>query len=847
MNRIITHALAVCSSSVLLAAIGPLPCYACGGDSLTIKSLPDSDSTSYQVYALGPNGQVVGFSTKPGVHGPLGFIYADGTINDLGTLGGPSSFAYSVNAAGQVTGEADRDASGISHAFLLSEASMADLGTLGGTSSRGFLINDAGQVAGESDLPGNEAPTAWLYANGVMASLGTLGSNYSTPFGLNNQGVVVGESGLLNGEVHGFVYSNQAMQDLGTLGGDYSSAFAVSESHVVVGESSLANGEVHAFAWSAGNLKDLGSLGGTYASAFLIDQNGQIAGNGTIADDTAMHGFVYAAGVMQDLGTLGGDTCSIWAMNNAGEIVGESATAEHKTHAFLWKNGKLRDLNELLPANSGWELVRAQFINDTGRIVGYGYHDAAFRWFVMDPAGGNTAPVAVAGPDQTVDCQAQVTLDGSASHDPDNDALTFAWTSNGATLGTEPTLTVSLPLGTNVVTLTVTDACGTSSSADVTVTVADTIPPTGSCPSGVNAVAGVDCQATVPNLVSQIVASDNCTPKESLIVTQDPAAGTIVGSGNHTIFLTVKDSSGNRSTCTVPFTVADKTAPLIAGAPGLVTVVAGPDCLALVPNVLAKVTAADNCTPANQIVLRQNPAVGTSVGSGSYSVVITATDASGNSSTATVSLKVSDVTAPTILSLPSAFTVATTGNCHGIVPNVASSVVATDNCTPADQLAITQSPAAGTPLPPGQSSITVTVTDKAGNSASGDVLVSAIDSAAPVFQSLTASPNVLNPPNHQLVPVIFSAQVSDDCSGVKLTKILSITSNETVSPGDIQITGNLSALLAASRNPSGGGRVYTVTVQATDAQNNSSTAVVTVAVPQGNGNGNTAAATVRKK
>ena len=69
------------------------------------------------------------------------------TISDLGTLGG-YSVSRGVNVAGQVTGATGAGAK--SEAFLYSNGSMTNLGTLGGTSGIGNAINTSGQVAGYS-------------------------------------------------------------------------------------------------------------------------------------------------------------------------------------------------------------------------------------------------------------------------------------------------------------------------------------------------------------------------------------------------------------------------------------------------------------------------------------------------------------------------------------------------------------------------------------------------------------------------------------------------------------------------------------------------------------------------
>ena len=99
----------------------------------------------------------------------------------------------------------------------------------------------------------------------------------------------------------------------------------------------------------------------------------------------------------------------------------------------------------------------------------------------------NQPPVADAGPDQTgenaVECTspdgAEVTLDGSGSSDPDGDDLTFAWSATNITFddaaGSTPKAT--FPLGTTTVTLTISDPGGLSNTDEVDITVEDTTPP----------------------------------------------------------------------------------------------------------------------------------------------------------------------------------------------------------------------------------------------------------------------------------------------------------------------------------------------------------------------------------
>jgi hypothetical protein len=402
---------------------------------------------------------------------------------------------------------------------------------------------------------------------------------------------------------------------------------------------------------------------------------------------------------------------------------------------------------------------------------------------------------------------------------------------NALVITQNPLAGTLLGLGLHSIVVTVKDAAGNSAIGSTSFTVADTTPPSIlSVPAPMTVSSDNNCQGTVPSVVGSIVASDNCTPANLLVITQNPVAGTTLGLGAHPITVTVKDAAGNTSTANVSFTVVDTTAPSILSVPAPITASSDSNCQGTVPNVVSSVVASDNCTPANLLVTTQTPAAGTTLGLGAHLITMTVKDTAGNTSTANISFTVVDTTAPSILSSPASLTVSADANCQAAVPNVLASIVASDNCTPANLLVKTQTPAAGTILGHGSYTITVTVKDVAGNTESRNIPFTIADTTAPVIHSVTASPNALSPPNHQIVPITLSVVKSDNCDAAPVTKIISITSNEKITNGDITITGNLTAKLAATRNPAGNGRVYTVTVQCTDVSGNSSTGTVTVTV-----------------
>jgi len=88
------------------------------------------------------------------------------------------------------------------------------------------------------------------------------------------------------------------------------------------------------------------------------------------------------------------------------------------------------------------------------------------------------APTANAGPDQTAECP-NVALNGSASTDPNgtNDIVSYQWFLGQTKIADGEKPSCTLPVGTHIVTLKVTDKMGASDTDDVTVTVIDTTPP----------------------------------------------------------------------------------------------------------------------------------------------------------------------------------------------------------------------------------------------------------------------------------------------------------------------------------------------------------------------------------
>lgn len=133
-------------------------------------------------------------------------------LTDLGaTPGFPTSNGHALNARGHATDQAAE------HAFRYADGAMQDLGTLGGNASGGRAINVHGHVAGWADT---SAPRthAFLYSGGLMKDLDVFDGPFSEAHGINSSDWVVGRA-VFPGhrDAHGFVHDGTTLRDLNDL------------------------------------------------------------------------------------------------------------------------------------------------------------------------------------------------------------------------------------------------------------------------------------------------------------------------------------------------------------------------------------------------------------------------------------------------------------------------------------------------------------------------------------------------------------------------------------------------------------------------------------------------------
>jgi hypothetical protein len=156
------------------------------------------------------------------------------------------------------------------------------------------------------------------------------------------------------------------------------------------------------------------------------------------------------------------------------------------------------------------------------------------------------------------------------------------------------------------------------------------------------------------------------------------------------------------------------------------------------------------------------------------------------------------------------------------------------NYLPAGTTATLQVLTAQVPVAPGLNFTPVLVFDGITESMSCLATVNVRDITPPNIESVTASPNILWPANHKMVPVTLSVSAADACGSVS-SRIKSVTSSDPVEgrPLDWEITGPLTLNLRAELvSPARAARVYTIEIETIDEAQNISNAVVKVTVPR---------------
>ncbi|MHB1001894.1 MAG: hypothetical protein ACYC27_21855, partial [Armatimonadota bacterium] len=224
-------------------------------------------------------------------------------------------------------------------------------------------INNSGKVVGR------EGSKPFLWDNGTMTLLSLPNGGTGQARGINSQGDIAGSVFTDGSGNNAVVWKNGQMTQLCS-----GIAEDINDSGQAVGYSGSTQ---HAFMWQNSQLTDLGSLiGDSFARS--INAGGLVVGYCAPASSRAC---IWQNGQCTKLDGIADNSYSkAFEINSQNQIVGF-----YNGKAAIWENGSMYDLNTLIPQGTGWELLEARDINDSGQIVGWGYLNNAHHAYLLTP------------------------------------------------------------------------------------------------------------------------------------------------------------------------------------------------------------------------------------------------------------------------------------------------------------------------------------------------------------------------------------------------------------------------------------------------------------------------------
>lgn len=338
----ITQSLRVTCTRNLLLGIFPLYgcCSARGAQQYSIQNLSE-----FVPLAINDSSQIAGTAVT---NAPNAGIWTAGTVAKIPQPGPVQSFGQGINNAGEIVGWAIDPHSG-EQGFSWTSTSGIVNPVAPPDQSLFAVVNNLGQIGGSFRVPTDAVSTAAIWrSTGALTPLPALpGADDSVVNGLNDLGQAVGSSSLSGtGLSHAVLWQNGNAIDL-TPGAFDSAARAINNEGQAVGYYYNDNHYDIPFIWSAANgLVDLPGIG--YAAD--INEEGQIIGMITDPNDPSIQS------------------------------------------AAFWEAGQLYNLNDLIPADSDWDLQVATSINNCGQIVGEGTYNGQNEGFLLTPTDSTSIP-----------------------------------------------------------------------------------------------------------------------------------------------------------------------------------------------------------------------------------------------------------------------------------------------------------------------------------------------------------------------------------------------------------------------------------------------------------------------
>ena len=226
--------------------------------------------TFSQVSAINNRGTMVVVSSHEGV-----MLYRDGLWSRIGFLGGVADINKYDHFVGTHAVQFPN-----SQGYVYRDGTLQDIPTLGGSNSSANAISDKGVIVGSSLLAGDSATRGYIFKDNQLTMLGTLGGASSSANDINMHGVVVGNAQDASGAWRAYVQDARGMRAIPGMPAD-SNAVAINDRGTVLGTTPQ-----NSFVFEDGDVTLLESIPAVKAAgwvrlfAMAINNHGWITGWG---------------------------------------------------------------------------------------------------------------------------------------------------------------------------------------------------------------------------------------------------------------------------------------------------------------------------------------------------------------------------------------------------------------------------------------------------------------------------------------------------------------------------------------------------------------------------------------
>lgn len=311
-------------------------------------------------FSINEAGQVAGFGNN-GVPDQFGvpnfdnwvteyrtFVWQTGVMTDIGTLGGPDAVTAGINEHGQIAGDSYVNDTAnptthlpTMHPYLWQNGQMRDLGSLGGTMSGTTSLNNAGEVVGGSNVAGDQHQHPFLWDGTHLSDLGTLGGADGAATHVNDTGDVTGWATTSGAAKHTFLWKNGTMADLTGANSNCTSPEWLNDHDQAVGYG-CDDQEGDALLWTGGHQYELDKLVGSTAvsltEAGYINDSGEITANGISPKSGQEHVYL--------LKPLGANACGVPKLRGKTLTAAKRSIAAHNCTVGTIKHAASRTIKK---------------------------------------------------------------------------------------------------------------------------------------------------------------------------------------------------------------------------------------------------------------------------------------------------------------------------------------------------------------------------------------------------------------------------------------------------------------------------------------------------------------------